>query len=1355
MKHLFLLLGWLLAVSSLGAQIYVRPILIGTADPYTPCNNQALVYSPNLPSGCLAYNSIVPEFFAGDGGIINRYCVFTYADPDMSTALEIRADLGSGYVVPIAEGAMVPAGFEYDIVDFVPPSDTSTADGSYVIAFENPVNRSWLMPQFFEGIPTDTTWIDDQHLRIGSVGYGRNKIYIRGDDAQPTSLQYVATIYLGDPMILERPHMSAALDVQNASPGTCLGSAHVSTLFADGPVTYIWNIPQAGAFADSLCPGAYSVTVTDGADTVFLAFTLIEAPLEAVAVVDDMTYGCNGSVEIGSAYAEGPLTYVWSIPGQSGPSADSLCAGDYTVIVTDSSQDTVYVHFTITDNSPPLAVYSTGISYGASSCYAVAGIFVENGVAPVTIDWGTPGIPDNVTYADLLCPGDYDIHVTDGAGREVHYAFRIEQFESGAYVRTTAANAGCNGIAEAQAYDVPGDVNFIWSIPGAGNVRVMDNLCPGDYWVEVITEEWTRHLEFTITDETPHLALDYVSLTNTPGTCIGSVEFIPLHAIGPVTYTWSIPGAPNEPFLDSLCPGDYWISATDSVGYSYYMPFTIYEFHLHASVYYTVDALAGCNGKVEINAYSPSQINYAWSVPGVANEPVLDSLCPGDYSVLVTDMTGDTVYVEFTIQDITPDLQLQITNMVYTATCIGSVNVQPLYAVGPVTYEWSVSGAPNAPFIDSLCPGDYWVNATDSAGFSFYLPFTILEQQLEASVTYLAAATDGCNGVVMLYNNSSVPRNFHWSIPGAPNAEILYNLCPGDYSVFVTDELGVDTVYLEFTIPDHIPVLHAYMRKNDATSSMLLCDGRAAVTVYDQQGEVHYAWSVPGQPDERFLDSLCPGTYSVWVTDASGDSVYLIFEIAAGPELHAYISDTLHTSSVFTCDGAATVSNSGIDGAVHYAWSIPGAADEASIDSLCAGTYSVLVTDASGDSVYVAFEIQEHGPQLVAYVSDTVHNSSGLICAGSATISISGSEGPVDYVWSIPGAVNQPWIDSLCPGSYSVWVRDFSGDSVYLTFEIEDQSPQLAVGKTITHAPAGCIGTIEIHPSYAEGALSYLWSISGAPDSATLDSLCPGDYAVIVTDESGDTVQLDFTILDYVPQLQAAIISWNPYVVNCEGFVEIGTSEAEGAITFEWSVADAEHASIADSICVGDYWVRVSDESGDTVLINFTIKSASLGAFISNWTPAVNDCEGYIILGAYYTRGPVTYTWSIPGVGNSSEAYNLCAGDYWIMVSDTVDTVTVYLTIQQNGSRSAGTGSVALLGATELEKEALKIYPNPSSDYINVDAAGAVQIELFDAYGKLVRAGESSRTFIGDLAAGIYLVRVNGHEKLQRFVKTE
>ena len=73
---------------------------------------------------------------------------------------------------------------------------------------------------------------------------------------------------------------SAAVDNQVSCFGACDGQATASIVGGTAPYTYLWSDGQSSAVAIGLCPGTYSVDVTDFNGCISSASVVITEPAE-------------------------------------------------------------------------------------------------------------------------------------------------------------------------------------------------------------------------------------------------------------------------------------------------------------------------------------------------------------------------------------------------------------------------------------------------------------------------------------------------------------------------------------------------------------------------------------------------------------------------------------------------------------------------------------------------------------------------------------------------------------------------------------------------------------------------------------------------------------------------------------------------------------------------------------------------------------------------------------------------------------------------------------------------------------------------------------------------------------------
>jgi len=110
-----------------------------------------------------------------------------------------------------------------------------------------------------------------------------------------------------------------------------------------------------------------------------------------------------------------------------------------------------------------------------------------------------------------------------------------------------------------------------------------------------------------------------------------------------------------------------------------------------------------------------------------------------------------------------------------------------------------------------------------------------------------------------------------------------------------------------------------------------------------------------------------------------------------------------------------------------YAYTWSNGATTQDISGLLAGTYTVTVTDAKGDSLgcTATTSVTITQPTPVALSSTQVNVLCNGASTGSIDLSVSGGVAPYTYTWS-NGATTQD-ISSLAAGTYTVTVNDANG----------------------------------------------------------------------------------------------------------------------------------------------------------------------------------------------------------------------------------------------------------------------------------------------------------------------------------------
>lgn len=208
------------------------------------------------------------------------------------------------------------------------------------------------------------------------------------------------------------------------------------------------------------------------------------------------------------------------------------------------------------------------------------------------------------------------------------------------------------------------------------------------------------------------------------------------------------------------------------------------------------------------------------------------------------------------------------------------------------------------------------------------------------------------------------------------------------------------------------------------------CDGTVSLSTIGVPNYT-YLWAPGGQTIQNPTD-LCPGTHTVTMTDANACQATATVTITEPAQLTTSTTQT-DASCNGNCNGSATVSASGGTPLYTYAWDTVASSQLPTANNLCAGTYSVLVTDNNGCTSSSTVTITEPSPMDVSATSTPT--SCSACTDGTATASVSGGTPSYSYLWS-PGGQTTPTASNLGAGSYTVLVTDAQGCTNTDTVEV-------------------------------------------------------------------------------------------------------------------------------------------------------------------------------------------------------------------------------------------------------------------------------------------------------------------------------
>jgi hypothetical protein len=258
----------------------------------------------------------------------------------------------------------------------------------------NPVNDTWTQLPPFPG-----------SARYNACGFGiGNKVYVG------TGTPLTSTFY---------EYGQSCLVQASATSSTCFSSCDGSAAvtFPLGSSTYLWSNNSTSASVSGLCPGTYTVTVTDSlacSASTTVTVTSPQAITGSAVITEPLCFGdlTGGACFVPAGGTPPYLGYLWAI-GDTTSCISNVPAGLYNVTVTDASGCTGINSVTITQPAQ-IAININASNASCSTCpdgSASAGI--SGGTQPFTYQWSTGSTS---AFIFGLLPGVYTFCATDSNG---------------------------------------------------------------------------------------------------------------------------------------------------------------------------------------------------------------------------------------------------------------------------------------------------------------------------------------------------------------------------------------------------------------------------------------------------------------------------------------------------------------------------------------------------------------------------------------------------------------------------------------------------------------------------------------------------------------------------------------------------------------------------------------------------------------------------------------------------------------------------------------------------------------------------------------------------------------------------
>lgn len=597
----------------------------------------------------------------------------------------------------------------------------------------------------------------------------------------------------------------------------------------------------------------------------------------------------------------------------------------------------------------------------------------------------------------------------------------------------------------------------------------------------------------------------------------------------------------------------------------------------------------------------------------VSTPTTTSTQCNGNSSVNVGYANGSTAWVEITVA-VDPGTDQIILEPIFKFVYSGTVDIE----------------------IDGINFGSVPANATCSGDTMLFTGLSSVtadgEVVLHFADNIVGTDLSGCFRIteITVYSNFSPSSGFGWEstsgLFSSSNLTDSYYTYEADDFIFTYTE-GSCVIFDTASVEVGMVELGADI---DA------CVGDT-VTIDAGTGFTGYSWST-GESSSS-IEVSSNGEYIITATHATCgttvDTINVTFHQPAPPAIG---SDT------DLCAGASLLLDAG--SASSWFWST--GATTQTLYVTADGSYSVTVTDMYGCQNSDTLTVSYHANPVIDLGSDYAACDTTILNAGSFA----------GYDWSNGSSSDTALVTST--GSYSVTVYNAYGCSASDTINVSiATTPDADINNN--YGTFFKYGTIEIcdhetlyFPNTNPGC-SHVWSTGSTND--TIQVTTSGLYSVTVTDPTGLCSDADTVDVTVHPSPDGTVITYDASCGLSDGNAAVDLTIGTAPFNYEWSTGATSTDSIS-GLAAGSYWVRVQDSNycRDTLYFSVVNPNAPAVSFSIDSVSCNNYCDGYA--GTNLTGGtsPFSFVWS--NGDTTSYADTLCAGTYYLTVTDAANCVT-------------------------------------------------------------------------------------------------
>lgn len=409
-----------------------------------------------------------------------------------------------------------------------------------------------------------------------------------------------------------------------------------------------------------------------------------------------------------------------------------------------------------------------------------------------------------------------------------------------------------------------------------------------------------------------------------------------------------------------------------------------------------------------------------------------------------------------------------------------------------------------------------------------------------------------CSGASVTLTATSSVTGFTWSpatglsattgasVVASPTTTTTYTVTVG--SAGCTNSTTV-TVNIETPVIDNITVTDA------------LCNGSSDGTI-TITSPMATQYSIDGgttfQPSNTF--TVPAGTYPITVQSALGCQATGT-AIVGQPAPQAVIMGSDSVSCFGACDGTIVAFPSGGTAPYTFVWSIPGSGNVPSVSGVCAGSYTVTITDVN-NCIAVGNETVGQPPQVV--ITSVVPTQPTCNGGNNGSLVINALGGTGVLLYSIDGGSTYQTTNTftgLTAGTYNVIVKDGINCTAAFTAVVGQPAPVSAISSSDLTICIGQNANISVSGSGGIAPYTYAWD-NGLPagNTHTVSPINTTIYNVQVTDVNGCGPAIENVVVTVHPPLNVVA---SPDVNICPeisaSISAVASGGNGGPYTYSWA----------------------------------------------------------------------------------------------------------------------------------------------------------------------------------------------------------